>query len=101
MKISKEMNIATKGIHTDGKVTLNLSKIYNDLLPMLNLPPPLYANTSTFQNASNIIIGSGCEPDVYLDGYDKKLLSISKDLQCPQNPANLTEPNKPLRINLK
>lgn len=91
------------------KVTPNISEIYKYLLekqqnnysPIFDLPTPLSADALTSKNASNIIIGSGCEPDVYLDGYDKKILGISEDLQCPQNPVNLTKPNKPLRVNLK
>ena len=63
-----------KEIYTDTKVTTNLSEIYNDLLkseqnsslPMFNLPPPLCTDTSIFQDASNIIIGSGFESNVCL-----------------------------------
>ena len=32
-------------------------------------------------------IESVCESDVCLDDYDKEILSILKDLQCPQNPV--------------
>ena len=51
------MNSAIKGIYTVGKVTLDLSENYNDLLkseqnnslPMLNLPPPICTDTSTLK----------------------------------------------------
>ena len=89
------MNNATKEIYTVGKVTLDLSEIYNDLLkseqnsssPMLNLPLPICTDTSTSQIASNITIESGCESDVCLDEYDKKILSIHEAIQCPQSPV--------------
>ena len=82
------MNNATKEIHIDGKVTSKHSEIYNDLLkseqssypPMLNLPPPPCTDASTSQNASNIIIGSDCDSDVCLDGYDEGIPSILEDL---------------------
>ena len=68
------MNNATKEIYSVGKVTANLSEIYNDLLkkeqnsssPMLNLVPSICAYTSTSQNAFSISIGSDCESDVCL-----------------------------------
>ena len=95
------MNSATKEIDTVGKVTPDLSEIYNDLLkseqnsssPMLNLPPPICTDTSTSKNASNSTIESGCESDVCLDDYDKEILSILEDLQCPRNPVEII-PNK-------
>ena len=54
------MNSATKEIDTMGKVTPDLSKIYNDLLKseqnssstMPNLPPPICTDTSTSKNVS-------------------------------------------------
>ena len=70
------MNSATKEIYTVGKVTA-----------ILNLPPTCCTDTSTSKNASNIIIKSCCESDVCLDGYDKEILSILEDLQCPPNPV--------------
>ena len=89
------MNSATKEIYTVGKVTPDLSEIYNDLLKseqnssssILNLPSPIYTDTSTFKNASNSTIESGCESDVCLDDDDKEILSILEDLQCPRNPV--------------
>ena len=89
--INAVMNSATKEIDTVGKVTLDLSEIYNDLLkseqnsssPMLNLPPPICTDTSTSKNASNSTIESGCESD----NYDKEILSILEDLQCLRNPV--------------
>ena len=82
-----------KEIYTDSKITPNFSEIFNDLLkseqnsslPMLNLPPPLCTDTFTCQNPSNIIIGSGYESDVGLDGYDKEILGILEDAQCSLN----------------
>ena len=47
---------------------------------MLNLSPPLRTDASTSQNASNIIIGSDCDSDVCLDGYDEGIPSILEDL---------------------
>ena len=93
--INAVMNSATKEIDTVGKVTSDLSEIYNDLLkseqnissPMPNLPPPICKDTFTSKNASNSTIESGCKSDVCLDDYDKEILSILEDLQCPQNPV--------------
>ena len=89
------MNSATKEIDTVGKVTLDLSEIYNDLLKseqnssslVLNLPPSICTDTSTSKNASNCTIESGCESDVCPDDYDKEILSILEYLQCPRNPV--------------
>ena len=89
------MNSATKEIDTMGKVTPDLSKIYNDLLKseqnssstMPNLPPPICTDTSTSKNVSNSTIESGCESDVCLNNYDKEILNILEDLQCPLNPV--------------
>ena len=83
------MNSAIKGIYTVGKVTLDLSEIYNDLLkseqnnslPMLNLPPPICTDTSTLKNASNITVKSGHEE------YGKEILSILEGLQRSRNPV--------------
>ena len=82
--INALINSETKEIYTVVKVRPGLSEICNDLLkseqnsslPMLNLPPPLCTETSTYKNASNIIIGSGCESDICLDEYNKEILSI-------------------------
>ena len=90
--INAVMNNGTKEIDTVGKVTPDLSEIYSDLLkselssssPVSNLPPPNCKDTSTSKNASNSTIESGCESDVCLDDYDKEILSILEDLQCPQ-----------------
>ena len=89
--INAVINSATKEIDTVGEVTPDLSEIYNDLLkseknrssPMPNLPPPNCTDTSASENASNSTIESGCESDVCLDDYDKEILSILEDLQCP------------------
>ena len=89
------MNSATKEIYTVCKVTPDLSEIYYDLLkskqkrssPMFNLPAPICTDTSTSKNASNITIESGCEPDVCLDEYDKEILNILEDIQCPRKPV--------------
>ena len=89
--INAVMNSANKEIDTVGKVTPDLLEIYNDLLkseqnsssPMSNLPPLICTDTSTSKNASNSTIESGCESDVCLDDYDKEILSILEDLQCP------------------
>ena len=78
--INAVANNATKEIDTVGKVTPDLSEIYNYLLkseqnsssPMPNLPPPICTDTSTSKNASNSTIESGYESDVCLDDYDKE-----------------------------
>ena len=80
--INAVMNRARKEIYTVGKVTADISEIYNDLLKneqnsfsaMPNFPPLICADTFTFKNESNIIIGSGCEFDVDLDEYNMKIL---------------------------
>ena len=90
--INAVMNNGTKEIDTMGKVTPDLSEIYNDLLkselnspsPMSNLPPPISKDISASKNTSNSTIESGCESDVCLDDYDKEILSILEDLQCPR-----------------
>ena len=97
--ISVVMKNATKETYTDCKVTPNLSKIYNDLIKsennspsiMLNLLPLLCTDTCASKNGSNIIIGGGCEFDICLDGYEKEILSIIKDLQCSPNPVNKSQ----------
>ena len=74
------MSSATKEIDTVGKVTPDLSEIYNDLLkieqksssPMPNLPPPICTDTFTSKNVSNSTIESGCESDICLGDYDKE-----------------------------
>ena len=99
--INAVINSATKEIDTMGKATPDLSEIYNDYLKieqnssslMLNLPPAICTDTSTSKNASNSTIESGCESDVCLDDYDKEILSILEDLQCPRNPVKII-PNK-------
>ena len=76
--INAVINSVTKEIDTVGKVTPDLSEVYNDLLkseqssssPMPNLPPPICTGASTSKNASNSTIESGCESDVCLDDYD-------------------------------
>ena len=93
--INAVINSATKEIDTVGEVTPDLSEIYNDLLkseknrssPMPNLPPPNCTDTSASENASNSTIESGCESDVCLDDYDKEILSILEDRQCPRKPV--------------
>ena len=93
--INAVMNSANKEIDTVGKVTPDLLEIYNDLLkseqnsssPMSNLPPLICTDTSTSKNASNSTIESGCESDVCLDDYDKEILSILEDRQCPRKPV--------------
>ena len=93
--INAVVNSPTKEIDTVNKVTLDLSEIYNDLLkseqngssPMPNLPSPICTDTSTSKIASNSTIGNGCESDVCLNDYDKEILSILEDLQCPRNPV--------------
>ena len=54
---------------------------------MPNLPPPIFTDTSTFKNASNGTIESGCESDFCLDDYDEEILSIFEDLQFQRNPV--------------
>ena len=54
---------------------------------MLNLPPLICTDTYTYKYASNSTIESGCESDVCLDNYDKEILSILEDLQCPRKPV--------------
>ena len=93
--VNAVMNSVTKEIDTVAKVTPDLSEIHNDLLKseqnssssMLNLPPSICTDTSTCKNASNSTIESVCESDVCLDNYDKEILSILEDLQCPRNPV--------------
>ena len=89
--VNAVMNSVTKEIDTLGKVTPGLSEIHKDLLkseqnsssPMLNIPPSICTDISTSKNASNSTIESGCESNVCLDNYDKEILSILEDLQCP------------------
>ena len=93
--INAVANNATKEIDTVGKVTPDLSEIYNYLLkseqnsssPMPNLPPPICTDTSTPKNTSNSTIERGCESDVCLDDYDKEILSILEGLHFPRNPV--------------
>ena len=93
--INAVMKSATKEIYTVGKVTPDLSEFHNDLLksvensssPMLNLSPPICTDTSTFKNASNGTIESGCESDFCLDDYDEEILSIFEYLQFQRNPV--------------
>ena len=78
--INAVMSSATKKIDAVGKVTPDLSEVYNDLLkseqnsssPMPNLPPPICTDTSTSKNASNSTTESGYESDVCLDDCDKE-----------------------------
>ena len=88
--INAVINSVTKEIDTVGKVTPDLSEVYNDLLkseqrsssPMPNLPPPICTDASASKNASNSTIESSCESDVCLDDYNKDVLSILEDLLC-------------------
>ena len=59
----------------------------NSSSPIPNLPPPICTDTSTSENVSNSTIESGCESDVCLNDYDKEILGIIKDRQCPRNPV--------------
>ena len=78
--INAVMSSAIKEIDAVGKVTPDLSEVYNDLLkseqnsssPMPNLPPPICTDTSTSKNASNSTTESGYESDVCLDDCDKE-----------------------------
>ena len=93
--INTVINSASKEIDTMGMVTRDLSEIYNDSWkseensssPIPNLTPPTCTDTFTSKNASNSTNESGCESDVCFDDYDKEILSIPEDPQCPRNPV--------------